>query len=100
MQNMDTHNEQKNTPDSVGAEPGAITNHTQGKDTTEQAEMHPVVEKKEGELQCSSSTVQEAAKAYIQRGWYPVPVPYKAKGPRLEELAGPSLGARRSSTLL
>ena len=71
MQNIDTHNEPKKTPDSVGAEPGAIPNHTQEQDTTEQSEMHPVVEKKEGELQCSSSTVQEAAKAYIQRGWYP-----------------------------
>ncbi len=79
MQNIDTHNEQKNTPDSVGAEPGAITNHTQGQDTTEQAEMHPVVEKGKGEPKLSSPTVQEAAKDYIQRGWCLCPYPIRQK---------------------
>ena len=100
MQNMDTHNEQKNTPDSVGAEPGAITNHTQRKDTTPQSELHPVVEKGKGELRLVPSRVQEAAKDYIQRGWYPVPVPYKQKKVTCRWLAGFTPDPRRGSTPL
>ncbi len=85
MSKLETNNEPKKTPDSVGAEPGAITNHTQSEDTTKQLELHADPTTGKGEPKLSFPTVQDAAKAYIQKGWRPLPVPYKEKGPRLRK---------------
>ena len=83
MKHDNSNNQEIKSPEAAGTDPEAILKQSEGKDTTLQSELHPVVEKGEGELRLSSPTVQEAAKAYIQRGWYPVPVPYMQKGSRL-----------------
>ena len=83
MNNNQTENQEIKSPEAAATDPEAILKQSESKDTMPQSELHPVVEKGEGELRFSSPTVQEAAKDYIQRGWCPLPVPYKEKGPRL-----------------
>ena len=80
MNNNQTGNQEIKSPEAAGTDPEAILKQSEGKDTMPQSELHPVVEKGKGEPKLSSPTVQEAAKTYIQRGWYPVPVPYMQKG--------------------
>ncbi len=93
MNTTGTNNTQKKAPDSDATEPGAITNIIQTNGITSDLTTHASATTGKGEpTGLFSSTIQEAAKNYIQRGLCPIPVPYKQKGPRLKDWQNKRLG--------
>lgn len=86
MSTVESNNTHKKTPDSVGAEPGVMTNNIQANGITSNLTTHPTAITGRGEpSRLSPSSIRDAAKDYIQRGWCPIPIPYKQKGPRLDK---------------
>ena len=84
MHNVQKDSHEIKNPGAASTAPEAIFKQTREEHNRKISKMHASATTGEGEPRLSSSTVQEAAKDYIQRGWCPLPVPFKEKGPRLK----------------
>ncbi len=85
---MDKHQigfPERKTPEASETDLEVSMQQTQEDEATESVNLQAECGDGKGELQLSSPSVRDAAKNYIQKGWRPVPVPFKEKGPRLPD---------------